>query len=175
MSKTASRSAAGRDTCMLHLQTRGWVDVVFTVVARRRDKTFSFCAVWWKKTIRWTSHTIRYSKSMMLSIYAHSSKIWASFNAFLRWSSGSLQRASLVTENQKPFHRHSRWLYIQQQSSRVFGSKRRVSIKRLLEDEELCCWTKSHYASCWNRRTWTLLRVMRSCFDKTKICVWFGI
>ena len=29
--------------------------------------------------------------------------------------------------------------------------------------------TKSHYASCWNRRTWTLLRVMRSCFDKTRI------
>ena len=33
--------------------------------------------------------------------------------------------------------------------------------------------TKSHYASCWNRRTWTLLREMRSCFDKTRICVWF--
>ena len=31
--------------------------------------------------------------------------------------------------------------------------------------------TKSHYASCWNRRTWTLLRVMRSCFDKTRIQV----
>ena len=32
--------------------------------------------------------------------------------------------------------------------------------------------TKSHYASCWNRRTWTLLREMRSCFDKTRMCVW---
>ena len=33
--------------------------------------------------------------------------------------------------------------------------------------------TKSHYASCWNLRTWTLLREMRSCFDKTRMCVWF--
>ena len=72
------------------------------LIARRRDKTFSCCVVWWKKTIRSTSHTIRYSKSMMLYIHAHSSKIWANFNAFLRWSGGSLQRASLVTENQKP-------------------------------------------------------------------------
>ena len=73
-------------------------------LSQYKNKTFSFCVVWWKKTIRSTSHTIRYSNSMMLYIHAHSSKIWANFNAFLRWSSGSLQRASLVTENQTPLY-----------------------------------------------------------------------
>ena len=36
------------------------------------------------------------------------------------------------------FHRHSRWLFIQQQSSSSFSSNRFIerSIKRLLEDEE---------------------------------------
>ena len=34
--------------------------------------------------------------------------------------------------------------------------------------------TKSHYAFCWNRQTWTLLRVMSSFFDKTRLCLWFG-
>ena len=103
--RSASRSAAGAWHFHVGLAECRFV-VEWTLssrlIARRRDKTFSFCVVWWKKTIRSTSHTIRYSKSMMLYIHAHSSKIWANFNAFLRWSSGSLQRASLVTENQKP-------------------------------------------------------------------------
>ena len=108
---TASRIAIGSGgatlpCCTCRLVLRGVV-VEWTLssrlIARRRDKTFSFCVVWWKKTIRSTSHTIRYSKSMMLYIHAHSSKIWANFNAFLRWSSGSLQRASLVTENQSHY------------------------------------------------------------------------
>ena len=100
--RSASRSMAGARlaccTCRLVVE---WT-LSSRLIARRRDKTFSFCVVWWKTTIRSTSHTIRYSKSMLLSIHAHSSRIWANFNAFLRWSNGSLQRASLVTENQKP-------------------------------------------------------------------------
>ena len=35
--------------------------------------------------------------------------------------------------------------------------------------------TKSHYASWWNRRTWTMLREMRSCFDNIRMCVRLGI
>ena len=37
------------------------------------------------------------------------------------------------------FHRHSRWLYSQQQSSSSFRVETSCSITRLLEDEELCC------------------------------------
>ena len=61
------------------------------------------------------------------------------------------------------FHRHSRWLYIQQQSSSSssnrfiehdvsteegpsFRVETSCSIKRLLEDEELCCWKSMVFA-----------------------------
>ena len=80
----------GRNTCMLHLQTRGYRCNFFTVIVGGGIKTFSFCVVWWKKTIGATSHIISYSKSMMPSIHAHLSKLWANFNAFLRWSSGAV-------------------------------------------------------------------------------------
>ena len=42
--------------------------------------------------------------------------------------------------------------------------------------ERVWSWRpKSHHASYWNCPTWTLLREMRSCFDKTRMCVWLGI
>ena len=52
----------------------------------------------------------------------------------------------------KTFHRHSRWLYIQQQSSSSSSNRfiehdeASCSIKRLLEDEELCCCFKTFFA-----------------------------
>ena len=90
-------SATGALHFHVHFQTCGWLNVAFSSRCLREGgrKTFFFCVVWWKKTIGSMSHTIRYSNSMMLSVHAHSSKIWANFNAFLRCSGGSLQRASL--------------------------------------------------------------------------------
>ena len=123
--ESASPSAPGRDTCTLHLQR------MLRLLRGGGKKTFSCCVVWWK-AIGSTSKTIRYSKSMMVSIHAHSSKIWANFNAFLQWLKWQ-SSASLVTENQKP-----PWIQLKLPNM--------VSA----ESNEVL-------------------------FDKTRVCVWFGI
>ena len=77
------------------------VDWTSSRLLRGGRRTFSFCEVWWKKMIGSTSQTICCSKSMMLAIHAHSSKLWANSNAVLRRSSGSILRASYAVWSRK--------------------------------------------------------------------------
>ena len=73
------------------------------------------------------------------------------------------------------FHRHSRWLYIQQQSSSSssnrfieegpsFRVETSCSIKRLLEDEELCCWRGRLFQSSevWKKKKLSRKRTAKS-------------